>query len=132
MYIELAPHLLDLVRVEKKCLRFVLDHLYCGFRCDPEGQRVLLRNFVQPAFEASACEFLFRLFTLVPGVLAVAIGATLLEEDFIEALPAGFKAADAALEAADAAVAVVDADAAGINTTTKKGRVKPPLLLLRR
>ena len=39
-------------------------------------------------------------------------------------------AADAALEAADAAVAVVDADAAGINTTTKKGRVKPPLLLL--
>ena len=49
-----------------------------------------------------------------------------------DVLAAAAAAADAALEAADAAVAVVDADAAGINTTTKKGRVKPPLLLLRR
>lgn len=61
--------------------------------------------------------------------LNILVVDAVLEADVLAAAAA---AADAALEAADAAVAVVDADAAGINTTTKKGRVKPPLLLLRR
>ena len=47
-----------------------------------------------------------------------------------DVLVAAAAAADAAVEAADAAVEAADADAGGINTTTKKGRVKPPLLLL--